>query len=337
MPDFVLQYVYALGDFNTAGPLDAVPDEQGAQAQGSPPWQLQLNAGVTPQQVTVTDDDPDFNEIGGNDQALTNDVTIDGVFYPAGSTIIINYVLTTADGFEGYSITIGSNNNGGNTTTAFITNEPMIPGQTYEFVTEGNIGNNSIPYAEFACFTTGTLIRTPNGPRLIDDLEPGDMVQTYHHGPLPIIWIGRRQVMALGKKSPILVRAGTLGATADLLVSPNHRMLLTGALPELIVGASEVLVPAKALTNDTTICQTTNRFVTYVHIMFAQHEVVWANDSPSESFFVGDQALGRMDREQYAELLDLFPELGCFSGGTDHRLACLGAKTFEGRVFAADL
>ncbi len=45
MPDFVLQWVYYPEDFNTAGPLDAVPNEQGAQTHGSLPWQLQLNAG----------------------------------------------------------------------------------------------------------------------------------------------------------------------------------------------------------------------------------------------------------------------------------------------------
>ncbi|MEP0190216.1 MAG: hypothetical protein ABJE00_07380, partial [Erythrobacter sp.] len=128
MPDFTLQWVYQLDDFNTAGALDAVPNEQGARAQGSPPWQIQLDAAAFPLQITVSDDDPNFNEIGDPGQVLASDVTIDGVTYLAGARVVINYVITTDDGFEGYSISLGSNNTGNNTTTAFITNTPLVPG-----------------------------------------------------------------------------------------------------------------------------------------------------------------------------------------------------------------
>lgn len=335
MPDFVLQWVYAPGDFNTAGPLDAVPNEQGAQAQGSPPWQLQLNGSATPQQITVTDDDNIFNEIGDPGQVLTNAVTIDGTTYAAGSRVVINYVITTDDGFEGYSITLGSNNSGNNTTTAFITNTPMVPGQTYEFTSEGNIGNStSVTYPQFACFAAGTMIATPEGERPIEQIEPGDLVITRDRGALPVRWLGKRTVPGAGQMAPIVFKAGVLGATSDLTVSPNHRMLVTGVAPQLCLGEDEALVAAKALANGTTILRRPTGFVTYVHLMFDSHQIVCGNGTWSESFFTGDQAIDGLDSEQREELLNLFPELGRLRSCG---LARRSAKIFEGQVMAVIL
>lgn len=145
MPDYTLQYVYALSDFDTSGTLIAPPNEAGARAAGSPPFNLALNTGASAQQVTVSDSDTSFNEIGGSDQELASSITIDGVTYPAGTQVIINYVITTDDGFQGYSISLGQSNSGNNVTTAFITNEPMTPGQTYVFTSEGNVGTTAFP------------------------------------------------------------------------------------------------------------------------------------------------------------------------------------------------
>jgi len=331
MPDFVLQWVYSLGDFNTAGPLDAVPNEQGAQAQGSPPWQLQLNATATPQQVTVNDDDGSFNEIGDPGQVLAFPVIIDGTTYPAGARVVVNYVLTTDDGFEGYSITLGSNNSGNNTTTAFITNTPMVPGETYEFTSEGNIGNNnSFLFSQFACFTVGTSIKAAGGERLIEHLSVGDLVQTRDHGFQPIVWAGQRCVPAIRRMSPIRFTKGTLGASKDLIVSPNHRMLVSGNASELLLGIDEALVAAKHLVNGRNVFRHSTGLVTYAHIMFEQHEIVCGNGVWSESFFAGDQALDALSSEQLKEILFLFPELTEQSA----LLARPSTKAFEGRAIS---
>ena len=66
MPDYTLQYVYALSDFDTSGSLSAPPNESGGKAAGKPPFHLALNANTTAQQITITDDDANFNEIGDN-------------------------------------------------------------------------------------------------------------------------------------------------------------------------------------------------------------------------------------------------------------------------------
>ncbi|MCU0856242.1 MAG: choice-of-anchor L domain-containing protein, partial [Rhodobacteraceae bacterium] len=90
------------------------------------------------------------------------------------------------------------------------------------------------------CFTRGTRLDTPYGPRRIEDLRIGDLVLTRDDGPRPIRWIGRRQVAATGRFAPVRIAAGVMGATEDVLVSPLHRVLVAGPTAELLFGAREV-------------------------------------------------------------------------------------------------
>ncbi len=335
MPDYTLQYVYEISDFDTSGALIAPPNEQGARAQGNPPFNLALNSGATAQQISITDDDANFNEIGDNGQLLTSAITLDGVTYAAGTKVIINYVITDDDGFEGYSISIGQNNGGGNTTTAFITNTPMVAGQTYTFTSEGNIGNNSVPYSQFACFTAGTLIKTERGERPIELLKVGDRVMTRDHGLQTIRWAGSRTVAGIGTMAPVVFDTGTLGCSAPLTVSPNHRMLISGAMAELVCGDDELLLSAKMLVNDRNVRRAPCGFVTYVHVMFDYHEIIWANDCPTESFYIGDNAISALNDDQAAEILAIFPELK--TSNKKASLARAEGRTYEGTVIAATL
>src|SRR5690606_32383544 len=42
------------------------------------------------------------------------------------------------------------------------------------------------------CFTSGTLIATPDGERAVETLRPGDLVMTRDHGPQELRWVGMR-------------------------------------------------------------------------------------------------------------------------------------------------
>lgn len=335
MPDYTLQYVYQLSDFDTTGGLIAPPDEAGGKAAGTPPFNIALETGASPFQMTITDDDPNFNEIGDSGQLLTAPITLDGVTYTAGTKVIINYKITDDDGFEGYSISIGLNNSNANPTTAFITNGPMEPGTTYVFTDERNVGNKTVPYSEFACFTAGTLIKTAMGERVIEDIAVGDRVMTRDHGLQVVRWVGARTLAAIGDMAPIAFEEGTLGCSSRLLVSPNHRMLISGAMAELVCGDDEMLICAKLLVNDRNVRRVEGGFVTYVHIMFDYHEVIWANDCPSESFFAGDQAIASLNTDQAREILAIFPELR--SGTKKQSLARAEGRGYEGIVIGATL
>ena len=52
------------------------------------------------------------------------------------------------------------------------------------------------------------------------------------------------------------------------------------------------------------------RRVTYFHLLFERHEVIFSNGVPSESFFPGPQALKGLDARNCAALASLFPGIG---------------------------
>lgn len=217
------------------------------------------------------------------------------------------------------------------------------PGKHYSQVTQITLGTfDGVDYSgtwistrdsPFVCFTDGTLIATPDGPRPVETLRPGDLVTTLDHGPRVLRWIGRRTVAGRGPAAPVRIAAGTLGNDRDLVVSQQHRMLVSGWRAQLFAGSDEVLVAARHLVNGDTIRIAPCAQVTYVHLLFDRHEIVLAEGAPSESFHPGTIALTRLDEQTRDELLSLFPELvGLGAGGKTAR-PCVSA--WEGRAIAA--
>lgn len=168
----------------------------------------------------------------------------------------------------------------------------------------GFVNVSSIP-----CFVSGTRILTPDGEVPVETLSPGDLVITRDDGPQPLSWVGGRTVRAAGDFAPILIREGTFGAHRNLLVSPQHRVLIRDVLAELLFGEAEVLVAAKDLVNDHSILQKSGGFVTYVHLMFSRHQVVFSEGLETESFLPGPQTQSLFDQAVVDEICALFPEL----------------------------
>ncbi|CAM3179266.1 Hint domain-containing protein [Paracoccus nototheniae] len=171
---------------------------------------------------------------------------------------------------------------------------------------------------DIVCFARGTLVDTPEGPRAIEDLQAGDMILTKDNGPQPLRWIGRTVVSAstLARKDnlrPIRIRAGALGAGApssDLIVSPQHRMLVRSNIAQKMFGTMEVLVAAKQLLQIEGVDIARDlESVEYFHMLFDRHEVVFANGAESESLYTGPQALKGVGLAALDEIFALFPQL----------------------------
>lgn len=169
-----------------------------------------------------------------------------------------------------------------------------------------------------ACFTPGAQILTDQGELAVEDLQPGDLVLTRDNGYQPIRWTGRRdlshaELIVEPRFNPVHIARGALGAglpVRDMMVSPQHRMLVTGPRAELLFGENEVLVAAKYLVGLPGIEQRLSRGVSYLHILFDQHEIVRADGAWSESFQPGDLTMEALQGDQRAEIKALFPELG---------------------------
>lgn len=158
------------------------------------------------------------------------------------------------------------------------------------------------------CFTAGAMIETIDGPRPIEDIREGDMVLTADHGFQPVHWIDKSTAVGKDKFAPVRVCKGALENQEDLIVSQEHRMVISGWRAELFYGCDEVFVAAKHLVNGDTIHLAPCEEVTYFHLMFARHEVIYAEGIPTESFFVGGH-VGENTRGAQSELCALFPDV----------------------------
>ena len=200
-------------------------------------------------------------------------------------------------------------------------------------------------FEEIICFAPGTRIDTARGAVAVEDLVAGDRVLTRDNGYQPLVWTGRRDldaglVAAHPGLAPVRIAAGALGAglpARDLLVSPRHRMLVSGPRAALMFGEREVLVAAADLVGRPGITrEAPGGGVSYVHVMCRSHEILRAEGSWSESFQPAALVLRGMAAETRAELLALFPELGTGAGQRGFAAARPALTPAEARaLFAA--
>ena len=187
-------------------------------------------------------------------------------------------------------------------------------------------------YFSVACFTRGTMIETSEGEIAIENLSAGTKIFTRDNGFQQLRWIGTKTVAARGKMAPILLKEGAIGNRRPLLVSPQHRMLISGPRAELLFGEPEVLVAAKMLVNEEDIIVCEGGKVEYYHMLFDNHEIVLANGNLSESFHPGLEGFGAFAEEAREEILALFPELESDGIGGYGPTARRVLKAYEARL-----
>lgn len=211
-----------------------------------------------------------------------------------------------------------------------------IESVTFNSIVDDALPGLAVPRqdTDFLCFAKGTLIRTPSGPVPVETLRPGDLVETLDHGPQPLRWTGSREVPALGRLAPVRIAKGALENSEDLVVSPQHRILVSGPEVALRHGEDEALVPAIGLINGGTIRQVAGGTVHYFHLMFDRHEIISANGVSAESLFLGGETLRMLSPQERDEIAALFPELldiGAPSGILTARAARIVLKPWEAR------
>ena len=157
----------------------------------------------------------------------------------------------------------------------------------------------------FICFAAGTQIATPRGPRRVETLRPGDVVDTMDHGPRRLIWVGEQTRAGRGKAAPVRISARALGNDAAVLVSRQHRLLLRDPALAPRIGGAEGLVPAIHLVGRPGIALAPCSRVTWVHVMCDRHEILRAGGLWAESLLPGPQALRMMTPRHRVEILRL--------------------------------
>lgn len=168
------------------------------------------------------------------------------------------------------------------------------------------------------CFTTGTLIETATGLMPVEHLRVGMRIRTQDNGFQTLRWaghrkIGERELKANPKLRPVLIQAGALGdglPRRDMRLSRQHRILICSQVAFRMFGTYELLVPAIKLQDihGISVCET-SREVTYFHLLFDQHEVVFAENAPVESLLIAEESIKSLTFQAQAEIEQLFPEV----------------------------
>ncbi|AGT10083.1 Hint domain-containing protein [Paracoccus aminophilus] len=267
------------------------------------------------------------------DQKLTGTNVIDGRSYqespntilwqnPPGSYVRAEYEVTLYDA-QGHSYRmVGVSIVQGYTISpvgvVFLDGRPPSGTTLYYRQNGSAFSNNPSVPLNLLCFAAGTRIRTEAGEVAIEDLRPGMLVETLDNGAQPIVWIGSQRLDAGHlEKSPhlraIRIRAGALGEgrpARDLVVSPQHRILVCSAIAQRMFGAQEVLVAAKELLMlpGIEIAEDLAE-LRYFHILLATHQILFAEGAEAESLFIGAQTHASFSAAARDEIAAIFPDL----------------------------
>ncbi|AKS46377.1 Hint domain-containing protein [Octadecabacter temperatus] len=200
----------------------------------------------------------------------------------------------------------------------------FIPGPGSEFSVGATLGSyqshttTGTPYSTITCFVRGTLIDTKHGLMPVEDIQTGTEVLVANGCYKPLRRVLSRKIRAKElqentKLAPVRIMAGAIALgvpSRDLLVSRQHRMLISSNICERMFGEPEALVAAIKLTELPGIhCEPANKGMEYFHLFFDQHEVIFAEGAPTESFYPGPEALKALSPEARTEISCIFPEV----------------------------
>ena len=178
------------------------------------------------------------------------------------------------------------------------------------YTTSGQVGRNiliSAPYnwtilgdtlvAPPICYARGTKILCENGYQLIEDLKPGDLVQTYLHGNLPIEIIkSSKMINDPTNWSKCMFRLPTIGFD-DLVVTGGHGILkmkpsssdISWVRNKLYSRIDNMYLHRAAFSDEFSKINDTTEFEYYHLSLLSDNKLkrygIWANGILSESTF----------------------------------------------------
>jgi hypothetical protein len=306
---------------------DADTDESTTSIENTSIYQQNFGSAGSPLSNSI--EQVSFDDQDNNGSIETNNIsTSDTITTVAGtvqldSMAVVELTVTYSDGStQAYTDVVMFQTTDGD---LFLSNSNFagtdIRGtgsQTIQSVNVTNITSSNYTglwhtaFQGFACYVSGTLITTPSGAQKIDTLRVGDPVSTQDHGVQIIRWIGQSEVASVGPMVPIRIRKFALGAglpTKDLLVSQQHRMLVNSPIIERMIGNSEAFVAAKKLLPlDGVELATAPIHIRYFHLLCDAHEIIFANDAPSETLLPGPHAQNVLGPDALAEIGSIIPE-----------------------------
>ena len=230
--------------------------------------------------------------ISGDSVGLASGVTIAG-FTMADRIDLTDFAATASSYVAGSGLVLS--NATASETIGLVGN---FSAGNFSIASDGAVGT---VITEVTCYAKGTRIATAQGEVPVEALRIGMEVKTMHSGLQKIKWIGHRSYAAPfanhAKVLPVCIAAGAIARGMpgrDLYVSPGHAICVDG-----------VFIHAARLVNGVSITQAKAvDAITYFHVETENHEVIFAEGCPAETF------MGEYFRKQFhnaAEFGELYP------------------------------
>jgi hypothetical protein len=177
----------------------------------------------------------------------------------------------------------------------------------------------AIPLFEsaFSAFARGTVIQTTQGDIAVEDLQPGDMINTSTGEPAPLIWIGSSSFVPAdtGRRVPLVrVMADsfgqarpnsfiTLGPAARVLHTPHH---LRGD-----AGSAQMLTPVREFVDGVNVIEVVPPTpVRLFHICLSRHAAINVGGMEMETFHPDATAMRSVSHSLRDRFLGMFPQIG---------------------------
>lgn len=165
----------------------------------------------------------------------------------------------------------------------------------------------------------GANLRTPCGPRRVENVRPGDMIVTRSNGLQAVRLVWRRklipeEVATTPKLAPIRLKPRALGPmmpSHDLLLAPDHRLLIPGWRLADWPDETPVLVEAAEIagTSDAAYVDRSGDDVTFYQFVFDTPQVLNVNGLPVASLSPDAEVIAALGLAERESLVKRFPQL----------------------------
>ncbi|MGJ8610173.1 MAG: Hint domain-containing protein [Octadecabacter sp.] len=148
------------------------------------------------------------------------------------------------------------------------------------------IADAPCPHGPMPGLAGDAMIDMPSSSVAIRDITAGDFVNVQGARAMPVQWVGRATVPALGRFAPMTLRQPYMGLRRDLVTARDQRVCLAGSDVEYMFGEERVSTAARHLeaTNCAGPTENPPPVMTYYQILLQTHEIITVNGTLIESF-----------------------------------------------------
>jgi hypothetical protein len=168
----------------------------------------------------------------------------------------------------------------------------------------------------FSAFARGVVLGSPDGGIAVEDLQPGDWLNTASGEPAQVIWIGSTSFVPAdtGRRTPLIrIMADSFGPTRPtsfVTLGPGARLLQTPPNLRGMTGGAPVLTPANAFVDNVNVIEVVPPTpVRLFHICLARHDAVDVGGLRIETYHPGMAATRQVSHAQRDLFMSMFPHI----------------------------